>query len=75
VAALIRGDGAADLGQHLITMLQGVAGSVAVGDLNTQGQGHREGSQAGFSMHVDTRGRQERPRPRTCSRAWRAVLP
>jgi hypothetical protein len=30
VAALIRGDGAADLGQHIITMLQGVAGGVAV---------------------------------------------
>ncbi len=33
VAALVRGDGAADLGQHVITVLQRVAGGVAVGDL------------------------------------------
>ena len=33
VPALVRGDGAANLGQHIVTVLQGVARGVTMGDL------------------------------------------
>lgn len=70
VAALVRGDGAADLGQHVVAVLQSVAGGVAVGHLEQGGDEGRCGLEGGDGMGLGMERYGVWP-PRLCSNCTR----